>query len=79
MIESSWVKQWEDLGRRKNAAEFVLTLLENKFGVLPADLPNRVGSIDDLSVLHRLFDQAMQAGNLDEFRKQIPNGSLSKP
>ena len=41
MIESTWLKEWEDLGRRKKAAEFVLKVLKNKFGALPADLPNR--------------------------------------
>ena len=79
MIESSWVKQWEDLWRRKATAENVLKLLQKKFGALPAEVPNRLGAIDDLGVLDHLFEQAMQAGNLDEFRKQIPNGALPKP
>ncbi len=79
MIESSWVKEWEDSGRRKATTQIVLKLLQNKFGALPADLPNRVGEIGDLNVLNRLLDEALQVGNLDEFRKQIPNGALPKP
>ena len=79
MIESSWLKEWEVIFRRKEAAKSVLAVLQAKFGALPPDLPNRLESIEDLRVVEGLVPQAALAGNLDEFRKQIPNGVVPKP
>jgi hypothetical protein len=55
----------------------VMTELQEKFGSLPADLPNHLDSIEDLSIVEGLLPQALHAGNLD-FRKQIPNGAMSR-
>jgi hypothetical protein len=75
MRESKVIKGWEDVGRREQAAEFVLEVLMEKFGTLPAELPGHLGTIDDLAILRQLHRQAMHAGSLDDFRKLIPNGT----
>ena len=79
MFESEVVNEWQDMARRQQAANSVLMILQDKFGKLPADLPNHLQAIDDLSVLDQLLLKASHSGNLDEFQKQIPNGKLPKP
>ena len=75
MIESKVIKRWEDVGRREQMVESILEVLQDKFGALPADLPSHLGAIDDLAILRRLHLPAVHAGSLDDFRKQIPNGT----
>ncbi len=79
MIESKFLKEIEDMRRRKQAANSVLTALQTKFGAVPPDLPNRLHEIEDLDFLHQLLSKAILSVNLDEFRIQIPNGALPKP
>ena len=79
MIESEWLKQWENVGRRQQATNSVLMLPQDKFGAPPADLPIHLREIEDLTVLDQLLLKAAHSGNLDEFQKQIPNGTRPKP
>jgi hypothetical protein len=73
MRESNVVKEWEDVGRRGEAAESILDVLQIKFGALPQDLPGQLGTISDLAILRQLRREAIDTGSLDDFRKLIPN------
>ena len=75
MRESLVIKEWVDAGRRKRSVESVLEVLQEKFGALPEDLPVHLETIGDLDVLRNLLVGAVRAGSLDDFRKQIPNGT----
>ncbi len=83
MIESKQVKEWQDQarkegrqeGRREGRLETLLEFLQDKFGNLPADLPAHLQSIDDGNVLRQLLLKAVHAGSLEDFQRQIPNGS----
>jgi hypothetical protein len=79
MVESEIVNERQDIARREQAAQNVLQLPQNASGTLPADLPKDLRAIDELALLNRLFGQAIDAGNLYEFKKQIPKGERPKP
>jgi hypothetical protein len=75
MQESRIVKKWEDVGRRENSVESVVEVLQARFGNLPPDLPHQLNSVADLAVLRELLRQAALISSVDDFRKQIPNGT----
>ncbi len=75
MLECEIVTEWEDMGRRKESVKSVLEVLQEKFGGVPAEVPGHLQAIDDLAILRRLLRDAVRAGSLDDFRKQIPNGT----
>ena len=79
MRESEVVKEWQDEARReqqlKTRTEAVLEVLVERFGNLPPEVPDHLKSIEDANVLRQLLQKAVRAANLDDFRKQIPNGT----
>ncbi len=75
MRESKVIKRWEDKGRREQTVESILDVLQAKFGTVPADLLGQLKRISDLFILRPLFLGAVRARSLDDFRKQIPNGT----
>jgi hypothetical protein len=79
MRESQVIKRWQDIGRReeqlKTRIEDILEVLVGRFGNLPDDVPSHLNSIEDANVLRQLLQKAARADNLDDFRKQMPNGT----
>ncbi len=53
------------------ARELVLEALEERFGVVPEDIRQRVNAIEDRAVLKGLLRLAIRAGSLDEFRQGL--------
>ena len=54
-----------------DARELVLEALEERFGVVPEDIRQRVNAIEDRSVLKSLLRLAIRAGSIDEFREGL--------
>ncbi len=74
MVESRQVKEWQEQARREERVATLLDVLQDKFGSIPADLPPHLQTIEDSNLLRQLILKAMHASNLEEFRRQIPNG-----
>jgi len=55
-------KQGEMRARR----EYLLRLLRNRFGELPAQVEKRVSTAQDLGQLSEWFDRALNAATLDD-------------
>ncbi len=54
-------------GMVKNARKSVVTALEVRFGVVPAEISERLEAIEDLDVLERLHRQSIVIGSVEEF------------
>jgi hypothetical protein len=50
-------------------------VLNDKFGALPEEVPSHLKAIEDSGVFRQLLLEAVRAGSLDDFRRQIPNGA----
>ena len=58
-------------GALETARKMVLEVLEERFGIVPLSLIERIRSISDETVLTALVRQAVRCGSLDEFREAI--------
>ena len=66
-------------GRQEGRQEIVLHQLQRKFGELSQPLVDKIGLLDDLSVLAQLNEQVFLANSIDEFERFLdstqPNGT----
>jgi hypothetical protein len=60
--------EWRAEGREQERIASVLELLEDRFGVVPADLGEAIRSTRDLTVLRDWFRLAGRASDLNDFR-----------
>lgn len=79
MRESRVVNEWREEGRQEGrleaSLETLLYFLQVSFGPLPAHLLARLRAIEDCAVLRQLVFKAIDATNLDDFQKAIPQWS----
>lgn len=69
MVESQQVLEWIAQGEAKGRAEFLLRLLERRFGPsVPNDLVAQIQRTADIEQLRRWFEAAFHAPSLEAFR-----------
>jgi hypothetical protein len=76
METSQVVDRWHEKGRAEGRAEgetlkgrqWLLALLESRFGSLPADLIQRIQAVEDVQRLDRAFQQALNVRSLADFQ-----------
>ncbi len=51
--------------------EFLLDVLEERFGLVSSDVAEKVKDIDDMDALKDLFRKAIQCGSLEEFLETL--------
>lgn len=54
-----------------NARESVLTALRVRFGTVPAEINERLETIEDLDVLKKLLEQAITIVSVQEFQVKL--------
>ena len=80
MWQSQVIKEWKDAGRQEGRQEGrqqekrndLLKVLRSRFkGEVPADLTQTIQQTDDLGILSRWFDDALEVASLEEFRSRV--------
>ena len=72
MYESSIVQHFTERGQRQQGIEYVLDVLEIRFHPSAAEtLKPAIEMIEDLQHLKQLLRSAVQAPNLDEFKRTL--------
>ena len=76
MWQSQVIKEWKDAGRQEGRQQEkrndLLKVLRSRFkGEVPADLTQAIQQTDDLGILSRWFDDALEVASLDEFRNRV--------
>ena len=69
-----WTREWEEEGRQKGLEEgrqegvrsVVLSLIEQRFGIVPPEVRQRVESLHDLAALNRLAKRILLVSSIDE-------------
>ncbi|BDA66143.1 hypothetical protein CAL7716_003090 [Calothrix sp. PCC 7716] len=62
-----------------NARKSVVTVLEVRFGVVPAEINERLEAIEDLDVLEGLHRQSVIIGSIEEFQLRLNEIPPSEP
>lgn len=66
-------------GMVKNARESSVAALEVRFGTVPAEISERLGTIDNIDVLKQLHRQAVVIGSVEEFQQLLNEVPTSEP
>ena len=61
------IQQGMEQGQRQVRVEFLLDVLEERFGLVSSDVAEKVKGIDDMGALKDLCRKAIQCGSLEEF------------
>ncbi len=66
---SQQVLEWQNEGERKGRQADLLRVLEKHGkGPVPSDLMEAIQATEDINLLSRWFDAALEANSLDDFR-----------
>jgi coproporphyrinogen III oxidase-like Fe-S oxidoreductase len=70
-----YVTSIERLAKEELSREYVITVLQTRFGTAPDSIVELINRIEDLSLLQTLFTNAITIGSLEEFQ-QLLNESI---
>jgi hypothetical protein len=62
------VDYWHHEGELEAGQDYLLALLENRFGSLPEELIQRIRAVQDAQQLRRAFQQALHLQSLDDLQ-----------
>ncbi|MBF0474490.1 MAG: Rpn family recombination-promoting nuclease/putative transposase [Deltaproteobacteria bacterium] len=77
-IAEEWLQEGEQRGRLSYAREDLIDILDERFGLVPESVKDRITSMIDLTVLKRLLRKAAIMNSIDEFQNLLINGELEK-